>query len=354
MDGMNWRRLIAVGGMASLGFVAACSDDDETDGGTTTDTGTNPDGGTADTGPSDTGPSDTGPGDTGPGPDAGFIKVNFTIDDSANRVYDEAGGLAWKGSFAFDATTRVMTKTGWTGPFAKVWDDGPVSAGGHEPEGATAGDNRWGIEALVAKPAADEMFQYGAISGSVNGGDGNWIWNLEHSTDGTFTVPATSNNAITVVGLTLPAHGTTDLQFRVDTSTLSPDFPTFNPADGLAVKSSHWGWIPVMMVDNGTEGDETADDGIFTFTLGQNIGAGSPLPYAGRTKSGDEPQFVFLLGPTPNPDGTARDGLEYKAGGAAVRQGVATFVRAQGAATWTEVQVTNKPDGDRNTFVVVP
>jgi len=352
MDGMNWRRLIAVGGMASLGFVAACSDDDETDGGTTpTDTGVRPDGGTADTGPSDTGPGDTGPGDTGPAPDAGFVRVNFTIDDSANRVYDQAGGLAWKGSFTFDNTTRVMVKTGWVAPFATLWDDGPVSTGGHEPEGATANDNRWGIEALVAKPAADEMYEYGAISGSVNGSDGNWIWGLEHPSNGTFTVPANSDAPINAVGLTLPAFGTIDLRFLVDTSTMSTDFPNFNPADGLGVKSSQWGWSVIHMVDTGADGDDTANDGIFTMVLGENIGTGSPLPYSGRAKSGDQPQFVFVM--APEPDGTG--GLEYKsAANGAYLEGVTVQTRAQGANDWNTVGLMRQTTGDKNTFVIVP
>lgn len=348
MDGMNWRRLIAVGGMASLGFVAACSDDDDPDGGTTTDTGTNPDGGTADTGPGDTGPGDTGPGDTGP-TDAGFIKVNFTIDDSANRVYDQAGGLAWKGSFTFDNTTRVMVKTGWVPPYATLWDDGPVASGGHEPEGATANDNRWGIEALVAKPAADEMFQYGAISGSANGSDGNWIWSLEHAMDGTFTVPANSDNPITVVGLTLPAFGTIDFRLTIDTSTLAPEFSATNPDDGVGVKGSAWGWGPTLLADDGQNGDETAADGIYTFQLSEFVGVGNTFRYFGRTKSGDEPEFIFVFGPDP------AIGLEYKAGGSAAIQGIKAEVRAEGAPAWTEVPVMLRP-GPQNTnsYITIP
>lgn len=336
MDGMNWRRLIAVGGIASLGFVAACSDDDDPDGGTTTDTGTNPDAGF----PADTGPSDTGPADSGETPDAGFIKVNFTIDDSANRVYDEAAGLAWKGSFAFDSTTRILTKTGWTGPFAKVWDDGPVSAGGHEPEGSTAADNLWGVEVLVAKPAAAEMFEYGAISGSTAGSDGNWIWS---GPNGTFTIPADSNASITAAPLVLPPFGTVDFKLEINTSTLSPEFRDFDPVNGITVKGSAWAWVERECVDDATKGDTAAADGIYTFRLSDYVGPGSPLPYSGLLRTADEPEFVFVLG-----------GVEYKAAGSALAGGVTAYVRAQGANDWTPVTIGNKAASMNNTYIVVP
>lgn len=347
MDGINWRRWLALGGVASLGFVAACSDDEEgTDAGTTTDTGVRVDSGTPDSGvATDTGVST----DTGVTEDAGFIKVNFTIDDTANQIYDEAGGLAWKGSFAFDSATRIMTKTGWTGPFAKVWDDGPVSAGGHEPEGSTAGDHKWGIEALIAKPSADEMYQYGAISGSVNGSDGSWIWGLQHSMDGVFTVPANSDDPITVLGLTLPAFGTVDFRLTIDTSTLATEFATTNPDDGIGVKGSAWGWGPTLLTDDGQNGDVTAGDGIYTFQLSEFVGVGNPFRYFGKAKSGDEPEFVFVFGPDP------AAGLEYKVSGAASRQGIAAAVKAEGAPDWTVVPVQVRPGPQNtNTYITVP
>lgn len=342
MDGMNWRRLIAVGGIASLGFVAACSDDDDPDGGTTpTDTGTNPDAGF----PADTGPSDTGPEDTGVTADAGFVRVNFTIDDSANQAYDTAAKLAWKGSFNYDPTTGIATRDpSWGGGsmgYPYVFDDGPWSAGGHEPAGATAGDSRWGIAMLVAVPTdADLNFEYGAVANWNPGSQGDWIW---IGGNGTFVVPVGATSDITATGLTIPAFGTVDLLLTVDTSTLSPEFAGFDPANGITVKSSGWGWSEQACLDNGMAGDETAADDVFTFQLGENIGVGKPLRYNGKLKSGDEAQFVFVLG-----------GVEYKAAGAALTGGVKAYVRAEGAATWTEVPVTNKPDGDRNTFVTIP
>jgi hypothetical protein len=348
MDALNWRRLIAMCGAASLGFVAACSDDGETD------TGVTPDAGFADTGirpdtgvVTDGGNNDAEPTDTGEPPaDAGFIKVNFTIDDSANGVYDTAANLAWKGSFIFDEATRIMERNpGWSGPYAKVWDDGPVAAGGHEPEGAVAGDHKWGIEALVAKPEADAMFNYGAVINFTGGMTGDWIWNLGgNTTDGAFTVPANDNAPVTAAPLVLPAFGTTDLLLEIDTSSLAPEFATFDPTNGINVKGSAWTWVEKPTLDDGVAPDRVASDGIFTFQLSAVVGPGTTLPYSGLLKTGDKPQFVFVLG-----------GTEYKVAGVPSPAGVIASVKAQGALDWTPVAVMNDPDGnDHNTQIIVP
>lgn len=130
---------------------------------------------------------------------AAHALVQFTIDDSSSQTY--TGGLAWKGSFSYDASSRILTSNGsWPGPFPMLWDDGAWNEGGHEATGATAGDSIWSVAVWVANDAT-RQFEYGAISGSVNGSDGSWIWG---GSNGTFTVTAGASGPITAPGLVLP------------------------------------------------------------------------------------------------------------------------------------------------------
>ena len=184
--------------------------------------------------------------------------------------------------------------------------------------------------------------KYGAIRGSTNGSDGQWIWNVPGG-NGKFTVAVGASADITATGMALPAFGTTDLRLTINTTTLAPGFEAFMPANGVKVKSSAWGWSEQTMVDDGTKGDVMAADGIFTMVLSEFVGEGKPLGrLVGLLKTGDEAQFVFVLG-----------GVEYKVAGTPPTQGVAVAVKPQGGA-FTDVAVDNKPDGDKNTFVVVP
>lgn len=323
------KRGVIVGSLIAAGALTACSDsDDGSDAGVNADATTNPD-------------ATVNPGFTKP---AGSIAVNFTIDDSANKVYRTEDGLAWKGSFDYDRDTRIAIKdAAWSDDkFAPLYDDGPWNAGGHEPAGSVAGDNKWGITMFVIPDAAAEIaFEYGAIRGYTYGGpDGQWIW---QGMNGTFTVPAAATADITAVGLVLPAFGTTDLRFTVDTATLAMGFEAFDPANGVKVKSSAWGWSEQTMVDDGTKGDAMAADGVFTFVLSEFVGEGKPLGrLAGLMKTGDEAQFVFVLG-----------GVEYKVAGVPPSQGVVAATKPAGGA-FAPVAISNKPDGDRNTFIVVP
>jgi hypothetical protein len=73
------------------------------------------------------------------------VAVNFTVDDTANKVY-QAGYLQWKGSFVYNPTTRIITfDDTWADPLIPLYDDGPWKSGGHEPVGAVAGDHKWGV-----------------------------------------------------------------------------------------------------------------------------------------------------------------------------------------------------------------
>ena len=271
----------------------------------------------------------------------GTTAINFMIDDSANQTYGAADGLAWKGSFAFDGETRILTRdTGWGGPFAVLYDDGPWNEGGHEPAGATADDHIWGITVFYPNPEEETVFEYGAIQGSVDGSDGGWIW---VGANGTFTVPAGgSAEGITATGLTIEPFGTIDMRLTIDSNGLDESFAEFDPANGINVKGNAFAWTEVACVDDGTNGDATADDGVYSFVLSYNVGEGTNLPHSGLLKSGDMPQFVFVLG-----------GVEYKVGGMASATGVSAAVQAP-EGEWQSVDVMNQADGDQNTFITVP
>ncbi len=97
---------------------------------------------------------------------ANTVPVNFTIDASGRKDFYADEDLEWKGSFTFDKETRVLTYSadwaGGAGPYAPLYDDGPWTKGGHEPEGATAGDDKFGITAFVAVPTEALKIEYGA------------------------------------------------------------------------------------------------------------------------------------------------------------------------------------------------
>lgn len=311
--------LLAVGAMT---LFAACGDDPKTETDTTaTDTTTDTGGDiAADTVETDT----TVTGD--------FATLVFTIDDSANGTYDATDGLAWKGSFSYDAATNIVAfDNSWGGPFPMLYDDGTHSD-------ATAGDHIWTCGILFATPAADQEFGYGAISGSVDGSDGSWIW---QGGNGSVTVTAGETGTVTATGLVIAAFGTTDLKLTIDVSDSGANLGgAFDLGTGayttVKVKGSAWGWVEVEMTDDGTKGDDTAGDEIYTFLLSENL-----TKHTGLLVAGAEPAFVFVL-----------DGVEYKVDGAPPTDGVNAFLDT--GAGFQPAPVLNFADGDKNTYVKVP
>ena len=127
-----------------------------------------------------------------------MVEVNITLDDPADRIYSVDDGLAWKGSFSYNPTSRMITHNGsWSGPFPMLYDDGGPEVGGHEPIGAVAGDGIWGVR-VWASNTIGQSYEYGMIRGSVDGSDGPWIWT---GPNGTFTVIAGSTTPIHAVGM---------------------------------------------------------------------------------------------------------------------------------------------------------
>lgn len=269
----------------------------------------------------------------------GTVAVSFTVDDTANKVYAQ-GDLEWKGSMIYDPVARTATKDAmWTGPWAKLWDDGPYTPPtcGHEPANATKGDNKWGVTIFVKPPAmGTDTFEYGLIDRVYEDAYGNgWIWK---GSNGTFAVPSGSTTAVTAAGLTLVKFGTTDIQLTLDTKNLDKVKPwdtTF-----VGVKGNSWAWGVQQMTVDGT--------GKAVFTLGANIGATGTFKHTGLLNSGDKPEFIFVLGPAK---ATA---LEYKdAGGNPLLTGVSAAVKASGASSWSPVTVMGGAN-KANTYITVP
>jgi len=258
---------------------------------------------------------------------AGTVAVNFTVDDTANKVYT-AGQLQWKGAMLYDSTTRKVTKDStWAGPFATLYDDGPWSSGGHEPAGNVAGDNKWGATVFVTPPAAapSDLYEYGLIDHAF--GDG-WIW---VGTNGSFTIAPGATAAVNATGLTLAKFGTTDMQLVIDKTLLAPG--TWDTTT-VKVKGSAWAWQEQTL---------TASGNTYTFTLSNVVGVGKPLYHTGLLNAGAQPEFIYVF-----------NGVEYKDGsGNGLYTGVTAATKASGAATWTTQTITLNPS-NFNPRITVP
>jgi hypothetical protein len=337
---------LAIGAALVAGLTSACGDDPADTTSPGPDAGVPADvGGGEDTG---AGVPDAGGRDAGEARDAagdrdasggswppGTVPVNFVIDDSANRSYTRDDGLAWRGTFDWSPALRELSlDPSASPPYPLLYDDGPWTEGGHEPRGATANDNIWGITGFVQVPRTSALtFEYTAISGSVMGSDGTDIWSRQSDTPGRFTVEVGATEPIDAVGLTLPAWGTIDFRVLLDTASMAPEFRrTFDPSSTqVGIESSWWGWTLQPMRDDGTRGDQAPNDGLYTFELLRNVGTGTALPHTGGLNPGDTVRFVLDLGRL----GAYRGSGE----GAALTAGVTAQIRADPGATWQTVQL---------------
>lgn len=266
-------------------------------------------------------------------PLAGAVPVTFVIDDSANMSYTADDGLAWKGSFGYDAASRVLTlDNAWGGPYVPLWDDGPWTAGGHEAADAAAGDHRWSAAVWIANDAT-RVFEYGAIRGSVAGSDGAWIWT---GPNGSFTVTAGADAGPAVQGLTIPAWGTVDVMILIDLSSdganLPPAWAGVDHTDDAALKGDFTGWQTVPLREFAEIGTD-----YYGFLLSEHAG-----PHEGLVHRGDVLVWVMVLG-----------GVEYRVDGAA--SNIMVMPRFLIDGQWQggfDAQV--QPDGDRNLTITVP
>ena len=257
---------------------------------------------------------------------ANTVALNFSIDDSGQTY--TSGQLRWKGSFSYDATTRMFTPgTSWCEgtDCIELFDDGPYTAGGHEPPGSVAGDHKWGITAFMTVPQAETTIDYGAIN------EDGWIWVGDN---GQIIVPAGQTAPMTATGMAIPGFGTTDLRITLDTTQLASD-ATYTAGDTVTIKGSFGAWKEVPMTGSGST---------FTFVLGDNVGPGKAFVHSGLLKSGDIVEWVIVL-----------HGSEYKSasdGGDAAVEGVTAELKPAGGA-WT-VQTIIRHGAYNNTAVSVP
>ncbi|HOU54567.1 MAG TPA: IPT/TIG domain-containing protein [Myxococcota bacterium] len=257
----------------------------------------------------------------------GHAAVRFLVDDTANQTYRD-GQMKWTGSFRWSAQDRtIVPASSWLptdGPFPPLYDDGPVSQGGHEPEGSVKGDHRFEVEVFVKADEEDLVFEYGVLDELDH-----WIW---VGPNGTFTVPRGSEGVITAAPLVFPPFGEMDLKITLDTKRLAGTFAGISP-DGydIFLKSSANSWTPKQLTDDGSpdRGDDVAGDGVFTFVHSKNLG-----PHDGLLYDGQHAQFVFvfaLQGLDPE------SGQEYKDGTVVLADGVQAFLGQGG--TFQEVPI---------------
>jgi len=265
------------------------------------------------------------------------VPVNFIVDDRANAVFGNAEAQ-WKGSFQYDAATRVAyydgSWNGGNGPFAPLYDDGPWNAGGHEPIGQVAGDHVLGATIFVHAPdTGTETWEYGLVDHSF--GDG-WIW---LGANGSFQVAAGATAPITAPGMTFAPFGTTDVALFLDTNNLATG--TWDTST-VGVKGSGWAWNVINMRDDGVAPDVAAADGIYAFVLSEHAGIGNTFYHTGLAASGEVVQFVFVLG-----------GTEYKVSSVPPATGVSAETKLA-AGSWTAATVANQATGDQNTYITAP
>lgn len=307
------KKLLAVLAVFSLLAATACEGDSGTPA-------------TADTaGGSDTVTGDTAAGDTAAGDVAGesYAWLWIAVDSTGNECYGDAD-IEWKGSFVYDAATNMITFDGsWTGPYVPLYDDGPLSAGGHEAEGQTAGDHILSALVKIASPEEEATVEYG-----VQTKEGGWIWT--GAQNGKVVIPAGSTDTFEATGMAIAAAGDVDLKMVIDTAALDAAFPFDPTADTVQLKGTFTQWDAGMATisDDGVMGDDAADDGKYTYVLSENVAGCAGLLMAGATE-----EFVYMI-----------KGVEYKDGnGDAIPAGVTAYTKAPGGA-W-EIEVITMIEG---------
>lgn len=272
------------------------------------------------------------------------VWLAFQVDDSANQTFGD-GDMKWTGSFAWDETTNeIVPADSWLpsdGPYPLLYDDGPLSAGGHEKEGAVKGDHIFSTQ-VKFKAATDTTFEYGVLNEFDN-----WMW---VGPNGKLVVPAGATGVIDAPGQTLKKFGTIDMKVTLDTQTLHPNFALWKPATHkFYLKGSMNQWTPVQLLDDGQKGDAVADDGIYTYVHLLNLGK-----HDGGLPAGDEVQFMFVA---TQGDALPEEGQEYKGAMKANAEGVEAWTGTGAGGAWESAAVLFAKDSKgkfENTAIVVP
>jgi hypothetical protein len=280
----------------------------------------------------------------------GTARITFFVDDRANQTFED-GDMTWTGSWAWDDTDNtIVFSAAWgptDGPYPLLYDDGPVRDGGHEMEGAEAGDHIFSTEVYYKAEEAAE-FSYGVLNEL-----GFWMW---EGTNGFVEVPAGSTETYVVQGLSLKAFGDIDLKLTVDIGKVNPAFSFVEEWDevNVYVKGSTNMWTPLQILDAGPDinkGDDVAGDGIYTFVQGKNLGK-----HTGLLFDGQHAQFTFVFG---KPEEDVATASEYKILTEGVQKGATEGIKAwlscDGGDNWTETGIVWEEDSwgsTENTTVV--
>jgi hypothetical protein len=280
----------------------------------------------------------------------GTARITFFVDDSANQTFAD-GDMVWTGSLAWnDKDNTIASATSWLptdGPYPLLYDDGPISDGGHEMAGAAAGDHIFSTE-VYFKAEEETLFSYGVLNEL-----GFWMW---EGANGQFTVPKGSTDTINCQGLTLKAFGDIDLKLVIDIEQINAEFAEFQEmeAPNVYVKGTMTMWAPLQILDAGPEankGDEAAGDRKWTFVQGLNLGK-----HTGLLADSQHAQFTFVLA---KPEDTGETGSEYKllteGTQKGVKDGVKAYFRCSPEAAWVETEIIWELDSwgsTENTTVV--
>jgi hypothetical protein len=264
------------------------------------------------------------------------IVVSFAIDDRANKAYGRDDGLAWPGQFRTDPDTNFILGLDdrWPPPYPMLYDDGPLSLDGHEPEGAEAGDHIWSVAVFHTRPSAAVSYRYGAMRGSVDGSIGEWIWPDDNY--GWLTVSSDASDVEADV-LVIPPFGPVDYRITVDGRRLDPNFQDFLPGD-VRLRGAAWGFSELSASDDGSQ-DEVARDGVFSFVASAHFGADCTqssyrfCQQTGLANSGDALPFCVFI------DHVAYQlGSEHLTDGVTVEVGRVTNNAGNVVLDWTPVE----------------
>lgn len=275
---LHWTLLLPVA-ILSMGLYIGCSDDDdEVDAGTdpVTDPVTDP---TPD-------PTTDPVEETTPDPSTdpvdparwvqpeGTCSVWIEVIDGTESYTD--GQLGWKGEMLYDDETNMITFSGWDGPFALLYDDGPWTDGGHEARGQTAGDHVLSTEVFIEEPDTDPI----VIGYGMEDENHGWVWN-DPDGNGSVTIPldCAGGDPIEAPGMEFTV-GTIDFRLTLDSANLLAAFLPFDDTDTVTVKGTFSGWAELTMYDDATHGD-AAEDGIYTFLWSENLPTHGTLMSAG-------------------------------------------------------------------------
>jgi hypothetical protein len=255
------------------------------------------------------------------------LTLTFAVDDRANKTYS-VGKLIWTGSFSYDGADNTLTyAVAWNpedGPYPLLYDDGPISEGGHEAEGAEANDHIFSV-AVCYVAEDDRLLAYGLLNDDLR-----WIWT---GPNGTIQIDAGATGRIDLPMMTIGAHGDLDMRLYLDLNEggLHPDYATIGlETHRVYVKGTMNSWTPLQLLDDGQQGDALADDGVLTYQHSQFLGA-----HDGLLNPGQEAQFIFVFAMG---EGEPDAGLEYKIEGDAVIEGVSAEVQCDDG--WASAEVT--------------